>query len=165
MKSGGTTIWEIYFPLRGSRGHGPVYIASFPQILYFWPTLIVVLGAALSQRISESESSTAGWSFLGALVLNFIVLAHDFDQKQFLIFVLVLVVLGMLMWISALYGFTFVQTAAGRVFALQPIISTDAYLVFGSALTLLMVWGIISPLFSYWKFEQNEFVHYSQPVG
>ncbi|MCC6953026.1 MAG: hypothetical protein IT290_02795, partial [Deltaproteobacteria bacterium] len=41
----------------------------------------------------------------------------------------------------------------------------DGYLLLGVLLLGLFVWGLIIPLFSYWQFEQNEFVHYSQPAG
>jgi hypothetical protein len=159
------SVWEIYFPTLGPRRHGTVYVASFPPILYFWPTALVCFAAAISQSTQGAESSSAGWVFLTALIINFIVLAHDFDQKQFIIFMLILVVVGLLTWISSLYGFTFLQSVAGWISSFRPLISTDAYLLFGTALTLMLVWGLISPLFSYWKLEQNEFVHYSQPTG
>jgi hypothetical protein len=163
MKS--ASIREIYIPRQGARAHGTVYIASFPPILYFWPTIIVCVAAALSQAASGTDSLLAGWFFVGVLTLNFIVLAHDFDQKQFVILMLLLAVFGLLAWIVNLYGHTFLRTAVNWLLGFKPILSTDTYLLVGGVLIILSVLGLMSPLLSYWKLEQNEFIHYSQPAG
>jgi hypothetical protein len=163
MKS--ASVWQVYLPKRGSRMHGTVYVASFPQILYFWPTMIVCILAAATQSASGSESVVAGWFFVGMLILNFIVLAHDFDQKQFIILILVLIVLGLLTWIVNLYGLTFLRNSANWIFGFRPILSTDVYLLIGGALIIMFILGSISPRLSYWKLEQNEFIHYVLPAG
>jgi hypothetical protein len=159
------SAWEVYLPRRRPRAHGTVYVASFPPILFFWPTIIVCIFAALSQAASGSNSIVAGWVFIGMLTLNFIVLAHDFDQKQFIIFVLLLVVLGLLAWIASLYGFMFLRRAVNWFFDFKPILSTDVYLLLGGVLMIMFLFGLISPRFNYWKLEQNEFIHYLQPAG
>jgi hypothetical protein len=159
------SVWEVYFPKKSPQAHGVVYVASFPAILYFWPTAIVCILAALSQVSSGSESVVAGWFFVGILTLNFIVLAHDFDQKQFIIFTLLLIVLGLGSWIVSLYGFTFLRNMMHWVSGFRPALSTDVYLLLAGVLIIMFILGSISPRLSYWKFEQNEFVHYVQPAG
>jgi hypothetical protein len=159
------SAWEIYFPMKGAREHGTVYVASFPTILYFWPTVIVCILAALSQAASGNSSVGAGWFFVGMLTLNFVVLAHDFDQKKFTILMLVLIVLVLGGWIVSLYGFTFLKNAVNWVIGFKPVLSTDAYLLIGGVLIVMCILGSLSPRFSYWKLEQNEFIHYTQPVG
>jgi hypothetical protein len=159
------SAWEVYLPKKGPRLHGTVYVASFPPILYFWPTMVMCILAAISQGASGSESVVAGWFFVGMLTLNFVVLAHDFDQKQFVILILVLVVLGLLAWIVNLYGFTFLKNALHWIFGFKPVLSTDVYLLVGGVLIVMCALGLLSPRFNYWKLEQNEFIHYLQPVG
>jgi hypothetical protein len=159
------SVWEVYLPRRSPRAHGTVYVASFPPILFFWPTVIVCIIAAISQATSGRDSVVAGWIFLGMLMLNFIVLAHDFDQKQFIILILVLVVLGLIAWIVSLYGFPFLRNAVNWILGFRPVLSTDAYLLLGGILLIMFIFGLISPRFSYWKLEQNEFIHYMQPAG
>lgn len=159
------SVWEVYMPRRGPRTHGTVYVASFSPILYFWPALVVCVLAALSQAASGRESVCAGWFFVGMLTLNLLVLAHDFDQKQFIILLLILIVLGLVAWIVNLYGFTFLRNAVNWIFGFKPMLSTDTYLLIGGVLIVLFVLGSISPRFSYWKLEQNEFIHYLQPAG
>lgn len=159
------SVWEIYFP-RNIEGHrDAVFIASFPQIMYFWPTLIILFLAAFFQGALGVGSVFWGWLTIFIVALNFLVLVQDFDQKQFIIFSLVLVASVLLIWIVNLYGFTFLKSIANWILSFQPTISTDAYLLSGTILLVFFVWGLITPLFSYWKLEQNEFVHYTQPVG
>ena len=99
------------------------------------------------------------------LTLNFVVLAHDFDQKQFIILILVMVVFGLIAWIVSLYGFTFLRNAANWVFSFKPVLSTDVYLLLAGVLIIMFILGSIGPRLSYWKLEQNEFIHYLQPAG
>jgi hypothetical protein len=159
------SAWEVYLPKRGPRAHGTVYIASFPQILYFWPTILMCLLAAFSQTASGRDSVVAGWFFVGMLALNFIVLAHDFDRKQFIILMLALIVFGLLAWIMSLYGFAFLRNSVNWMLGFKPILSTDVYLLIGGVLIIMFIFGLISPRFNYWKLEQNEFIHYLQPAG
>src|ERR1051326_5108785 len=128
------TVWEIYFPVRGKRARAPVFVASFPPFLYFWPTLIVCVLAAIFHGILGRESVHAGWFFVTVLTLNFVVIAGDFDQKQFIIFVLALAVLGILAWISVNYGFRLVQFIARALLSFNPMLSTDTYILLAAAM-------------------------------
>jgi len=125
--------------------------------------LVCFLAAGL-QSIGLSPVVT-GWLALLVFAFNFIVLVHDFDQKRFIIFVLALFVTALLIWIVNLYGFTFLKSFAQWLLGFQPSLSTDAYLMLGSLLLLLFLWGIALPIFSYWRLEPNEFVHFTQPIG
>ena len=158
-------VSEIYLPQRNRDPHAPIYIASFPPIIYFWPSVLICYIAAAVQGAIGTPSGGVGWLFVSIVALNFIVLVHDFDQKQFIIFILALVVFWLGVWIMNLYGFTFLRSIAAWILSSEPVLSTDAYLLLGTLLGALYIWGLIAPLFSYWQLEQNEFVHYSQPAG
>lgn len=160
-----SSVWDIYFPKSGIGHPGAVYIASFPPIMYFWPTILVALFAAIVQGFSGTVSGNLGWFFVAVLALNFLVLVHDFDQKQFLIFLLAVVIFWMLVWIVDLYGFTFLRRMSNWILSFEPGLSTDAYFFIGGALLLLFLWGMVTPLFNYWLLDTNEFIHYTQPVG
>lgn len=157
------SVWEIYFPRYTEEHRDAIYIASFPQIVYFWPTILALFAGALFQGIGGENFF--GWLTILVLSFNLLILVQDFDQKKFLILVLSVVAFFLCTWIVGLYGFTFISRIANWILGFRPLISTDAYLLFGTILLLLWIWGAVSPLFSYWKLEQNEFMHYSQPVG
>ncbi len=164
-KSREPSIREIYFPQNVDGHRSSIFVASFPEIIYFWPTLLACFFAALLQGGLGVSDVSMGWMFVLVVGMNLLVLVQDFDQKQFVILLLALVVLGLGAWILQLYGIALLGTIAAWIFSFQPSVSTDGYLALGSILLCLMIWGLITPLFSYWRLEQNEFVHYSQPIG
>lgn len=164
-KSTSPSIWEIYFPRRISGHRECIYIASFPEIILFWPTIFVCYLCAFLQVVSPVVPVYTGWLIVFVLSLNFLIFVHDFDQKQFAIFILFVVVCGLAAWIANLYGFRFFTFFTHWLFGLQPIFSSDALLLIGSILFLYFLWGLVIPLFDHWKLEQNEFVHFTQPLG
>jgi len=158
------SVWDIYYP-RSTAGHQSViYLASFPAIIFFWPTILVCFFAAFFQGVGLSPVSV-GWLFTFVFLFNFLVLVQDFDQKQFLIVTLAFLACVLLIWIANLYGIVFFRSIAAWIATFQPVLSTDFYLLAGFLLLVFFVWGSLSPVFSYWMFAQNEFVHYTQPVG
>jgi hypothetical protein len=159
------SVWEIYFPKRAAGHRASIFIASFPEILYLWPTIVVLYLCAFFQGVAGLSPVGLGWLAVIVFCMNLLILVQDFDQKKFLILCLGILAIILGTWIVNLYGFTFLKSIAGWITSFQPAFSTDAYIVMAVILTLMFVWGVVTPLFSYWKLEQNEFIHYSQPVG
>lgn len=159
------SVWEIYFPGTSGGHRDSIYVASFPEIIYLWPTVLVLFLCAILQNVVGVDPVTLGWLAIITFSLNLLILVQDFDQKKFIILTLSLVAVFLGAWIIRLYGFTFLQTLLGWFFGFQPQMSTDAYVLFGLILLVLLIWGVVSPLFSYWRLEQNEFIHYTQPIG
>ena len=89
------SIWEVYYPFNSDAEKDGVPVASFPMIIYFWPTLLAFLVCGLVQSIgsAEAQSVTLGWWATGALTFNLMVIVTDLDQKKFAI-VLLLVLLA-----------------------------------------------------------------------
>lgn len=165
QKRRGPSVWDIYFPRTIDGHHDAIYVATFPEIIYFWPTIVTLFLCAFLQGLIGVGASGLGWLAISVFSLNLLVLVQDFDQRKFIIFTLSLVAFFMAVWIINLYGFTFLKSIAGWILGFQPAMSTDAYLLFGTVLLLLFAWGVTIPLFSYWRLEQNEFVHFTRPIG
>jgi len=155
------SVWEIYFPKKIEGHRDAVFVASFPPIIYFWPTLLTLFLCAFLQAVGMHP----GWLFVTVLSLNVLVLVQDFDQKQFFIFVLLVLAALLGVWIINLYGFTFLKTITSWILSFDPQLTTDGYLLLGVILLVYFAWGLVTPLFNYWKLEQNEFIHYTQPIG
>jgi hypothetical protein len=164
-KSRKPSIWEIYYPYKIDAHRDVVHLSSFPEIILLWPIMLTVFLCAFLQSTGLMVDVTAGWLFLVILGLNLLVLVQDFDQKQFVIFLLLVLACLLGIWIINLYGFSFLKTFAHWILSFEPKLSTHAYVLVGMILFVLIVWGAVSPLFSYWKIEQNEFVHFTRPVG
>lgn len=82
------SAWDVYWPKRDDTRANSVRLASFPLILYFWPTLLTFLACAGLQGLDWAAPTTLGWWGLSALAFNLLVLVTNLDQKKFLIAVL-----------------------------------------------------------------------------
>lgn len=157
--------WEVYFPSPGPEDRHAIYIASFPPIVYFWPAILTFFFCGVAQFLGIIADGTLGWITLCVFAFNILVIVQDFDQKKFLILILAIVALGLSAWIINMKGFEFLKNAVKALIDLNPTLSTSAYLLFGAILLILFCWGMLRPMFDYWKLEHNEFVHYIQPFG
>lgn len=156
---------EVYFPRKSEGEREAIHVASFPAIMYFWPTIAMFFVCGLLQSWEWVAPGTLGWMAIGTFALNVLVIVQDFDQKKFVILILFLVALGLGAWIVNIKGYVFLQKFLSFLYDLQPTLSTSAYLLFGFMMAILFFWGMLRPLFDYWRLEHNEFVHYIQPFG
>ena len=164
-EGGKDTRWEVYWPRSATTNRKAIYVASFPAIVYFWPATVTFLICGLLQAVGVGSPGTLGWVAVLMFAFNILVIVQDFDQKKFLILVLAIVVIGLGVWIVNMKGLTFIKTFVGFLATVSPEFSTSAYLVLGCILLIFFVWGLIRPMFDYWRIEHNEFVHYIQPFG
>jgi hypothetical protein len=159
------SAWDVYWPKRDDTRANSVRLASFPLILYFWPTLITFVACACLQGLGWVAPATLGWWGLCALAFNLLVLVTNLDQKKFLIAILSLALAGLGIWIGSLKGITFFSAAYDWLGGLEITLSTHAYAMVSCLLVVFSLLGLIQPRVDYWRLESNEFVHYLQPFG
>jgi hypothetical protein len=165
----GTTVretpWEVYWPRDLSASRSAIPIASFPPIVYFWPTMIALAAGAALQALGWLGAVSIGWMVTAALAFNLTVIVLDLDQKKFLIACLLGLLLGALAWIAHDKEWAVLSSGAAWLAGLAPTYSTDALLLLFTAIAALFLVGMMRPRFDYWRFEPNEFTHYVQPFG
>jgi hypothetical protein len=127
--------------------------------------MLVLLTCGITQLLSVDPKPGLGWLTVGTLFMNCLVLVQDFDQKKFFILILMVICAVLGTFLLNAYGFSFLQNFSSWLLSFSPTISTHAYFLMGFSLLFLIAWGLIVPMFSYWRFEQNEFVHYTRPIG
>lgn len=159
------TRWEVYFPSSRTQGRSAVYVASFPPIIYFWPSMLTFWMCGVVQWFGWIDPGMLGWIAVCVFAFNVLVTVQDFDQKQFLIFVLILTVAALSVWIIEMKEYTFLRRFVRWLLDMDVQLSTSAYIIFGCVFGILMAWGLLRPMFDYWRLEHNEFVHYIQPFG
>jgi len=159
------SIWEVYYPRGVREDKHAVPIASFPMIIYFWPTMLAFLVLGFLQGATGIAPPTLGLVATGVFGLNLLVIVTDLDQKKFLIVLLFALLLGLAAWISSLKDLGLVGALTGWLGALDVRFSTQAYLAISALLWLFFALGLVQPRFNYWRLEANEFVHYIQPWG
>ena len=158
------SIWDIYYPRDVDQDKQAVLVASFPMIIYFWPSMFAFLGCGFLQWTGVSPTAL-GWWATSALLFNLLVIVTDLNQKKFMIALLTLVVGGLLLYISAQKDVTFVGALGTWIASLALTYSTSVYFLIGSFLLVFMGLGALQPRLNYWRFEPNEFTHYLQPWG
>ncbi|MFT5079846.1 MAG: hypothetical protein ACI84E_000496, partial [Planctomycetota bacterium] len=101
------SIWDIYYPRDVDKDKQAVLVASFPMIIYFWPSMIVFLGCGFLQWAGVSQTAL-GWAGSCALLFNLLVIVTDLNQKKFTIALLTLIVGGLLLYITSQKDVAFV---------------------------------------------------------
>ena len=158
------SIWEVYWPRDINTDKEAIPVASFPMIIYFWPTMIVFLLCALLQGLGTSPTALGSIATF-SLAFNLMVIVTDLDQKKFVIAILLLGLLGAGIYIANLKEMGVVSSVSSWFGSLEITYSTHAYAVLGTVLVIFFVMGMAQPRFNYWRLEPNEFVHYIQPFG
>ncbi len=77
------SVCDIFYPRNIDLRQDAIYLASFPQIVLFWPTVLACFLCAIAQHFGAS-SIVVGWCFSCVVFFNFLPLIQDFDQKKFL---------------------------------------------------------------------------------
>jgi hypothetical protein len=157
--------WEVYYPSSIKENRHAIHVASFPPIVYFWPSIVAFFFCGTTQAMGIIPEGILGWIAITIFAFNILVIVQDFDQKKFLIMVLLVISAGLLVWIIDMKGFEFLRRFARALIELHPTMGTSAYLILAVILTIFFCWGMIRPMFDYWILEHNEFVHYIQPFG
>ena len=159
------SIWEVYFPTKLNIDKRAIPVASFPMIIYFWPTIVAMLGCGICSRFGWVEANTLGWVATVLLSFNLMVIVTDLDQKKFIIVMLLVILVGMGLWVSNLKELGFVSGLLDWLQGLDVTYSTHTYFILFSVLWFFFALGMLHPRFNYWRLEPNEFVHYIQPWG
>lgn len=167
------SVWEVYYPFNADQDKDAVPVASFPMIIYFWPSLIAFLVCGVVQLISGGPfgddgaflGSTLGWWATASLAFNLMIIVTDLDQKKFAIFILLLLLGGLGLYVGKLQGWGVIGSVGHWISGLELYYSTHTYFLVGFFLALFFALGMATPRFNYWRLEPNEFVHYIQPWG
>ena len=160
------SIWEVYYPFNSDADKDAVPVASFPMIIYFWPSLVAFLTCGIIQAFGSGDpSGTLGWWATGALAFNLMIIVTDLDQKKFIIVALLMILAGLGLYVGRLKGWAIIGDIGHWIARLDVTYSTHAYLVIGFFLAFFFCLGMAQPRLNYWRLEPNEFVHYIQPWG
>jgi hypothetical protein len=158
------SIWEVYYPSRVNEEKRAIPVASFPMIIYFWPSMFIFLLCGILQSVDISPTML-GWWATASLAFNLLVIVTDLSQKKFFIVSLLLLVIALLLYIAGQKEMGFVTSLGGWVSSLELTYGTQTYFVISGFLWFFFFLGMLQPRLNYWRIEPNEFTHYIQPWG
>ena len=140
-------------------------MASFPMIIYFWPTMVGFGLFGLLQAVTKVDPATLGLVATFFWALNLLVIVTDLDQKKFIIALLAVALLGLGAWITTLKKIGLITSVTTWLGGLEVYYSNHAFFVIFFLFWFFFALGMLHPRFNYWRLEPNEFVHYIQPFG
>lgn len=158
------SAWEVFYPRDINADKSAVLVASFPMIIYFWPSLFVLLFCAVLQPLGVSPQ-WLGWCATLSILFNLLVIVTDLNQKKFVIASLTTIVTSLLLYIAHQKEFGFVSSIGHWIAGFELTYSNDVYMVLCAFLWIFMGVGLAQPRLNYWRLEPNEFTHYVQPWG
>lgn len=144
----------------------PVVIRSWPKIVMMIPTMIIALICGIVMAMKGVPDPKAGFSlvhhgfcllFLFVLLVNLVLLLYDLSLRGFVIVVLLIVVIGMILYLTELKGYN-VKDWLGKVLSLQVYANAAFYFLFAFVLLVNMVIAWIITRFHYWVVEHNEII-------
>lgn len=159
------SIWEVYWPRDVRADKVAVPVASFPMIIYFWPTMVAFFLLGTAQGLFGASPTSIGIAAVVVWAANLLVIVTDLDQKKFVIFVLLVLLAGFGAWVSTLKDWAILGWLGDWLRGLDLRLSTQALFAMGSLVLFFLLVGLLHPRLDYWRFEANEFVHYIQPWG
>lgn len=158
------SIWEVYYPSNIDQEKQAVPVASFPMIIYFWPSMFIFLLCGILQSFGVTGTAL-GWAATASLAFNLLVIVTDLSQKKFFIVTLLVIVIGLLLYIAGKNEMGFVSSVGGWIGNLEPTYGTHTYYIISGFLWFFFFLGMLQPRLDYWRLEPNEFTHYIQPWG
>ena len=159
------SVWEVYWPGDPHKERNAIPIASFPMIIYFWPSMLTFLVCGILQALQWASPGALGWWAIVVFAFNLMVIVTDLDQKKFVIAVLTVALVGLLAWVTTLKKLGWVSAFTTWIAGLDIQFSTHAHFLFFLLYWVFFCLGMMQPRFNYWRLEPNEFVHYIQPWG
>ncbi len=143
-----------------------IFLVSYPKIVFFYPTMIVSLLAAIYMsfvsKLDPGHDKVAvvfAVLFLGVMATNMVIIAFDFPRATSLtlFFLVVAVVLGfVLLFVMKPGALPFMTALLGKF---KPLANAPFFWGFTFMVTLIMVGAVIVARFDYWEARPNELLH------
>lgn len=154
-------------PPRDGDRSSPIYLVSYPKIVFLYPTVLTALFCAIFMwaRGEPGPESTFQFTiarvFLLVLSLNLVVLAFDFPRTTSLtwFFAAVAVVVGLYALFRLNPGM--LPKVIDGLLSVQPVANGSFYMIFTICMLLLYAAVLVSRRFDYWEVRGNELLHHS----
>lgn len=143
-----------------------IFLVSYPKIVFFYPTLIVSLIAAIYMSFvskldpaSDKVAVVFAVCFLGVMATNMVIIAFDFPRATSLtlFFLVVAVILGLvLLFVLKPHALPFLTGLLGKF---RPLANAPFYWGFSIMVTLILIAAVVVARFDYWEARPNELLH------
>jgi len=148
-----------------SKGPEPVFLVSYPKIVFLYPTVIAALFGAI-YMLAKGNIATEEYAifparlFLVVFTVNLVVVSFDFPRTTSLTWFFAAVAACVGLWTLFHLNAEMAPWISAQLMKITPTANAAFYIIF--ALSMLFLFGcvLISRRFDYWEVRPNELLHH-----
>lgn len=146
-------------------GPEPVFLVSYPKIVFLYPTVLAGLFGAIYMLVlgNDTEAEYARLPariFLTVLTVNLVVVSFDFPRITSLTWFFATVAICVSLWTIFHFNPDLAQELHERLSRISPRANAAFYIIFTLSILFLFLCVIISRRFDYWEVRSNELLHH-----
>lgn len=143
----------------------PVYLVSYPNIVFLYPTVIAALFGAIFMLWSGNQPDQPyalipARIFLVVLMVNLVVISFDFPRTTSLTWFFAVVAGGVLLWMLFRMQPTAAPWVTKQMLKVAPAANATFYILYALGMMGLYVFVMVSRRFDYWEVRGNELLHH-----
>lgn len=145
-----------------------VFLVSYPKVVFFFPTLIAALAAAITLSVVGDEPLSVANNtavmvnaiFLCVFALNLVVISFDFPRTTSLTLVFLIVALVLGGFLLSVYKPDVLPFVGKLMAKVHPLANSTYYYLFAVLLGIMYIGVLIVVQFDYWEVRPNELLHH-----
>ncbi|MFY9254706.1 MAG: hypothetical protein WAO83_14735 [Fuerstiella sp.] len=148
-----------------SNNPGPVYLVSYPNIVFLYPTVLAALFGAIfmlwnGNNPDEAYAHIPARIFLGVLMVNLVVVSFDFPRATSLTWFFAAVAVGVVLWMFFYFNAGLIPAVTNQLRKIAPAANASFYVIYILGMLFLYTVVMISRRFDYWEVRGNELLHH-----
>ncbi len=144
---------------------GPVYLVSYPNIVFLYPTVIAALFGAIFMLWNGNQPDAAyalipARIFLSVLMVNLVVISFDFPRTTSLTWFFAAVAVGEILWTFFRLNEGLIPAVTAQMMKIAPAANAMFYIIYALGMLFLYICVMVSRRFDYWEVRGNELLHH-----
>jgi hypothetical protein len=146
-------------------GPGPVFLISYPKIVFLYPAVIAALFGAIYMW-AKGNNPGADYAmfpariFLITLTINLVVVSFDFPRTTSLTWFFAIVAVCVGLWTMFQINADIAPWMTAQLAQITPRANAAFYFIFTISILLLFACVLVSRRFDYWEVRGNELLHH-----
>lgn len=151
--------------IESNKGPDPVFLVSYPKIVFLYPTVIASLFGAI-YMLANGNVATADYAvfparlFLAVFTVNLVVVSFDFPRTTSLTWFFALVAICVGLWTLFHINADLAPWITAQLMKITPQANAAFYIIFTLAMFFLFGCVLVSRRFDYWEVRGNELLHH-----
>lgn len=144
---------------------GPVFLVSYPKIVFLYPTVIAAIFGAIYMYFGgyspeDAGAAVPGRIFLTVLMINLVVVSFDFPRTTSLTWFFAIVAVAIGLWMLFHFQPDLLSGVSKVLREIHPSADAHFYLIYATGMIGMFICVIISRRFDYWEVRGNELLHH-----